>query len=83
MSHLVRALAAHIDNVSTPGRRQSKTSILSMNVDQKSLKTVFDCHLWPDWWQMAIKNTVSSDFYLRLSIVKSIFDCRLPGVVRK
>ena len=31
---------------------------------------------------MAIKNTVSSDFDPRSSIVKSVFDCRLPGVIR-
>ena len=36
--------------------------ILSTNVDQKSLETVFVCHLLPDWPQMAIKKTVSSDF---------------------
>ena len=30
---------------------------------------------------MAMENTVSSDFDLRLSIVKSIFDCSLPGVL--
>ena len=30
---------------------------------------------------MAIENTVSIDFDLRLSIVDSVFDCRLPGVV--
>ena len=29
---------------------------------------------------MAIKNTVSSNFDLHLSIVKSVFDCRLSGV---
>ena len=29
---------------------------------------------------MAIKNTVSSDFYPHSSIVKSFFDCRLSGV---
>ena len=49
----------------TPGRRQSKTPILSRNVDQKSLETefVFDCHLSPHWQQMAIENTVSIDFW--------------------
>ena len=30
---------------------------------------------------MAIENTVSSDFYPRSSIVKSVFDCRLSAVV--
>ena len=29
---------------------------------------------------MAIENTVSSDFDPRSSIVKSVIDCRLPGV---
>ena len=52
-------------NISTPDRRQSKTLILSTNEDQKSLETglsiatvsnrVFDS-------QMAIENTVSSEF---------------------
>ena len=46
----------------TPDRRQSKTLILSTDVDQNSCETVFDCHLSPDWRQMAIENTVSSDF---------------------
>ena len=46
----------------TPSRRHSKTPILSRNVDQKSLETVFDCHLSPHWQQMAIENTVSIDF---------------------
>ena len=40
-------------------------TILSRNVDQKSIETVFsinrnsvfDCHLSPHWRQMAIKNT--------------------------
>ena len=34
----------------------------------------------PDWRQMAIENTVSSDFNTCWSIVKSVFDCRLSGV---
>ena len=41
---------------------------------------VFDCHLSPDWQQMTIENTVSSDFDPRSSIVKSFFDCRLSSV---
>ena len=32
---------------------------------------------------MAIENTGPSDFYPRPSIVKSVFDCRLSGVVTK
>ena len=31
---------------------------------------------------MAIENTISIDFDLRSTIVKSIFDCRLPGVLK-
>ena len=32
---------------------------------------VFDCHLSPDRRQMAIENTVTSDFYPRSSIVRA------------
>ena len=47
----------------TPDRRQSKMLLLSKNIDKKSLETeFFYCHFSPDWRQMAIKNTVSSDF---------------------
>ena len=31
---------------------------------------------------MPIENTVSSDFDSRSSIVKSVFDCHLPGVIK-
>ena len=31
---------------------------------------------------MAIENTASSDFDPHSSIVKSVFDCRLPGVMK-
>ena len=61
------------------GRRQPKTLILLTNVDQKSFETVFDCQLSPDRRQMAIENTVSSDFDPCSSIVKSVFDCRMSG----
>ena len=48
----------------TPDRQQSKTLILSTKVESKIIIIrVFDCHLLPDWLQMAIKNTVSSDFW--------------------
>ena len=47
----------------TPDRRQSKTLILSTDVDQKSERNRdFGCHLSPDWQQMATKNTVSFAF---------------------
>ena len=55
----------------TPGRRQSKTSILSTNVD-KNRKT-------GDKWQS--KTLFLAIFDPRLSIVKSVFDCRVPGVL--
>ena len=62
--------AAFQQDCFTPGRRQSKTSILSMNVDQKSIETVFSiaicCHTG-DKWQS--KNTVSIDFW------SMFFDC--------
>ena len=68
----------------TPDRRQSKTKITSKNVDQKMVRNrVFHCHLSSEWRQMAIKNTVSRDFYLRSSIFMNIFFffyCRLSGV---
>ena len=32
------------------------------------------------WRQMAIENTICSLFYLRSSIVKSVFYCDIPGV---
>ena len=65
----------------TPGRRQSKTSILSTNVDQKLLETEFSiviCRPTGDKWQS--KTPFLSIFDPHLSIVKSVFDCRLPGV---
>ena len=49
--------------IPTPDGRQSKTSILSTNVDQKSLETELSIViLSPDWRQMTIENTVSIDF---------------------
>ena len=66
-----------IYSISTPGRRQ--TLILSTNVVRNR---VFDCHLSPDWRQMAIEKTVSSDFfYPRSSIVKNVFDCHISSVI--
>ena len=41
-----------------------------LNIDKCRSKIVrnrvFDCHLSPDWRQMAIKNTVSSDFFISI-----------------
>ena len=44
----------------TPGRRQSKTPILSRNVDQKSIETVFSIVICRP--TMAIENTASIEF---------------------
>ena len=68
--------------VNTPGRRQSKTSILSTNIDQKSLETDFliaICRLTGDKWQS--KTLYLPIFDPRSLIDKSLFDCRLPGVI--
>ena len=56
-------------------------SILSTNVDKKSLETGFFiviCHPTGDIWQS--KTLFLAIFDLCLSIVKSVFDCCLPGV---
>ena len=74
--------AENTDAMITPGRRQSKTSILSTNVNKNSLKTEFliaICRLTGDKWQS--KTLFLAIFDPRSSIVKSVFDCRLPGVV--
>ena len=68
--------------VFTPGRRQSKTLIMSINIDQKSLETEFligICRPTGDKWQS--KTLFLLIFDPRSLIVKSIFDCSLPGVV--
>ena len=62
----------------TPGRVQSKTLILSTNVDKKLLETEFliaICRPTGDKWQSKTMFLAISD--PRLSIVKSAFDCRL------
>ena len=65
----------------TPGRRQLKTLILATNIDRKSLETEFliaICCLACDKWQS--KTRFLSIFDQSSSIVRSDFDCRLPGV---
>ena len=65
--------------VFTPGRQQSKTVILSMNVDQKSLETEFliaICHPLGNKWQL--KTLFLAIFDPCPSITKSVFNCRLP-----
>ena len=62
-------------------QRQSKTPILSRNVDKKSIETVFSiviCRHTGDKWQS--KTLFLSIFDPRSSIVESVFDSRLPGV---
>ena len=71
-------------NIHTPGRRQSKTLILSTNVDQKSLEAEFlivICRLIGDKWQS--KTLFLAIYDPSWSIVWSVFDCRLPGVVQQ
>ena len=66
----------------TPDRRQWKTPILSRTVDQKSIETVFliaICRRTGDKWPS--KTLFLSIFDRCSSIVDSVFDCRLPGVI--
>ena len=66
----------------TPGRRKSKTSILSLNVDKKSLEMEFSnaiCRQLGDKWQS--KTLFLAIFDPCSSIVKSVFDCHIPGVM--
>ena len=52
----------------TPGRRQSKTPIISRNVDKKiNRNSVFDCHL--------SETLFLSIFDPHSSIVDNVFDC--------
>ena len=44
-------------------------------------KQGFDCHLSPDLRQMAIESSVLAIFDPLSSIVKNVFDCRLPCVL--
>ena len=58
----------------TPGRQQSKKLLTIDKPESKIVSnSVFDCHLSPVRPQMAIKNSVSNDFYLRLLIVFQCF----------
>ena len=69
--------------INTPGRRQSKTSILSRNIDQKSIETVFSIAICrPTGDKRQSKTLFISIINLRSSIVDNVFDCRLPGVIK-
>ena len=66
--------------INTPGRRQLKMPILSTNLDKKSLETEFSiaiCRPTGDKWQS--KTLFLEIFDPCLSIVQSVFDCRLPS----
>ena len=78
-----RNIVNSVGLLNAPDRRQSKTLILSTNVDQKSLETEFSaaiCCQSSDKWQS--KTLFLAIFDPGLSIVKSVFDCRLPGVLK-
>ena len=55
-----------------------------LTIDERGSKIVrnrvFDCHLSPDRRQMAIVNTVSSDWLPAFVDLEAFFDCRLSGV---
>ena len=68
--------------VFTPDRLQSKTLILSTNIDKKYLATeilIAICRPTGNKWQL--KTRLLLIFDPRSWIVKSIFGCRLSGVV--
>ena len=55
--------------------------ILLTNIERKIVRNrFFDCHLSPNWRQMAIKTLFLVVFDPRSSIIKSVFDCCLSGV---
>ena len=65
----------------SPGRLQSKTLLTTDGRESKiDRNSVFDCHLLPAWRQMAIKNSVSNDFWSTFVDSINVFDCCLPGV---
>ena len=51
-------------------------------IDERGLKIVrnrvFDCHLSPDWRQMAIENTVSSNFRSHLATFRAFWIVAYP-----
>ena len=68
-------------NSDTSGRRQLEMLILSMKVYKKPLDTVFliaICRPTVNKWQS--KALFLAIFGPRSSIVKSVFDCRPPGL---
>ena len=64
----------------TSGRWQSKTLMLSTNVDKivRNSVSIAICRQSGDKWQS--KTMFLSIFDRRSLIAQSVFDCRLPGV---
>ena len=66
------------------GKTKYAAIVHANTVDECRIKIVrnrvFDCNLSPDWRQLAIKNTVSSNFRSHLAIFKSVLDRHLSGV---
>ena len=61
--------------VSTPDRRQSKTLFIDGHGSEIATTSVFDCHLSPVGWLMAIKNYVSNYFWYTFVDIIDVFDC--------
>ena len=69
-------------SVITPYRRQSKSLILSTNIDQKLIKTEFSIAIYRQLGDKWLSKTLFlAIFDQRSSILKSVFDCRITGVV--
>ena len=71
-----------MSGIHTPNRRQSKTLILSTNVDKKSLETEFSIVICRPIGKWQLKTPFLPIFEPRSSIVKSVFDCCLSCVIQ-
>ena len=71
--------------ISTPGRQQSKSLLTIHECGSKiavfSINSVFNCHLSPVGQQMAIKNSVSKDFWSTFVDSIDVFNSCLPSVI--
>ena len=61
-------------------RQQSKTLILSTNVDKNARNRVFDCPICPN--NCRSKTLFLAILYLCLSIFKRVYDCPQSGVIK-
>ena len=81
--HLLKCpLTYFSDYLNTPGRLQSKTLLLSTNVDQKLVETEFliaICPLTGNKWQLKTLFIVIFD---QRPLIKSVLDCCLPCVLK-